>query len=204
MQTRKRHPCRGGASGVPALFPRRAPRQALTWLPSAPPSCGSETNAWLGAAAAEVRRGARWGRSWGGHGLVIVGVEECSAAAAEGGVWSGGPGSVFRGPGGRPDRIGAPLSPASPTAAWPSPTPRPLRLAARRGPQPGSPAGTPALLQEARFPAVPLCASPRFYGPGAWDREAGLGGTHRVSLLEGRPVASDVAWALGLGKLRLR
>lgn len=39
---------------MPALFPRRAPRQALTWLPSAPPSCGSETNAWLGAAAAEV------------------------------------------------------------------------------------------------------------------------------------------------------
>lgn len=54
MQTRKRYPRGGGASCVPALFPRRAPRQALTWLPSAPPSCGSETNAWLGAAAAEV------------------------------------------------------------------------------------------------------------------------------------------------------
>lgn len=84
VRTRKRPFPRGGASGGPALFPRRAPRQALTWLPSAPPSCGSETNAWLGAAAAEVRCGARWGRSWGGHGRVIVGVEGCSTQAAKG------------------------------------------------------------------------------------------------------------------------
>lgn len=56
-------------------------------------------------------------------------------------------------------------SPASPTASRPSPTPRPVRLAARRGPQPGSPAWTPAPLQEARFPAVPLCASPRVPRP---------------------------------------
>lgn len=86
MRTRKRHLSRGGASAVPALFPRRAPRQALTWLPSAPPSCGSETNAWLGAAAAEVRRGERWGRGWGGHGLTIVGVEGRSVQAAKGPV----------------------------------------------------------------------------------------------------------------------
>lgn len=42
------------AVGPPLTRPitQRSPRQqALTWLPSEPPSCGSETNAWLGAAA---------------------------------------------------------------------------------------------------------------------------------------------------------
>ncbi|KAG8509310.1 ADP-ribosylation factor 1 [Galemys pyrenaicus] len=42
-----------GLGGAARPFSRRAPRQqALTWPPSEPPSCGSETNAWLGAAAA--------------------------------------------------------------------------------------------------------------------------------------------------------
>lgn len=43
------------SAAVPAPS-RRAPRpQALTWPPSVQPSCGSETNAWLRAATAEVR-----------------------------------------------------------------------------------------------------------------------------------------------------
>lgn len=56
---------RGGDCPVPQRPPRQ---QALTWPPSEPPSCGSETNACLRAASAprppRVRLG--WGRGGGG------------------------------------------------------------------------------------------------------------------------------------------
>lgn len=59
----------GGTAAGDCPVPQRPPRQqALTWPPSEPPSCGSETNACLRAASAprppRVRLG--WGRGGGG------------------------------------------------------------------------------------------------------------------------------------------
>lgn len=42
--------CSGGAPETRPITQRSPRQQALTWLPSEPPSCGSETNAWLGGA----------------------------------------------------------------------------------------------------------------------------------------------------------
>lgn len=46
--------------------PQRTLRQqALTWPPSEPPSCGSETNAWLGAALTPRPPRVRWAQGLG-------------------------------------------------------------------------------------------------------------------------------------------
>lgn len=90
---------RRGVGGAPVAgpIPQRPPRQqALTWLPSEPPSCGSETNAWLGVAAAprlpRVRQGPGAGANCG-RGLT---------KAARGPAYrgrSGGAGRAGAGPG---------------------------------------------------------------------------------------------------------
>ena len=82
---------RGGRGhGQTRLVPQRSPRQqALTWPPSEPPSCGSETNAWLGAVASprppRVRRRAGGPGPGGGRRGPARATHALPTAAAEGG-----------------------------------------------------------------------------------------------------------------------
>lgn len=86
---------------------RPSRRQALTWPPSEPPSCGSETNAWLGAAAARrpprVRRaGPERGLGPGGHGRAARGPAHCGGGGAVRTEGRPGLGPGRRGAGRRP------------------------------------------------------------------------------------------------------
>lgn len=99
---------------------------------------------------------------------------------------------------GRAEDRGSP-SPASPTAARPSPTPRPILLAARRGPQPGSPTWTPA---PSRKPGFLLFLSAPLLGSAAREPDNGeqASGATGVFLLEGLVSGFRDGTGLGAGE----